>query len=180
MTKVVVGVSGSIAAWKACDLVSKLVQSGRTVDVVMTRAARRFVRPLAFSALTHRAVFTDRTWTQAGMPHAHLKMTEDADLLVVAPLTANSLAKFAHGIADDVLSTTWLAAACPTLVAPAMNPRMWEHPRTRANRRVLEEDGVRVVGPAPGWLSEGEVGIGRMSEPAEILAAADALLRSSE
>ena len=111
MANLVVGVSGSIAAWKACGLVSKLVQDGHRVDVVMTRAARRFVGPLSFAALTHHPVFIDETWGEGPVPHDHLRATEEADLLIVAPLTANVLAKFAHGLADEILSATYLAAA---------------------------------------------------------------------
>jgi phosphopantothenoylcysteine decarboxylase/phosphopantothenate--cysteine ligase len=179
MSRIVLGVSGSIAAWKACDLASQLVQAGETVDVVMTRAAERFVRPLSFAALTHRPVFTNRRWGRSPTPHDHLRVVEDAHALVVAPCTANLIAKFAHGVADEVLAATYLAATCPVLVAPAMNTHMWEHPRTQANVQVLERDGVRLVGPASGWLSEATVGIGRMSEPAEVLAALRALLASS-
>lgn len=171
MANLVLGVSGSIAAWKACDVASKLKQQGHVVDVVMTRAACRFVGPLTFAALTHRPVFLDETWGEGPDPHDHLRATEQADLLVVAPATANQLAKFAHGIADEILSATYLAAACPVLAAPAMNTRMWQHARTRANLGQLEADGVRFVGPADGYLSEGEAGPGRMAEPAEILRA---------
>ena len=176
MARVVLGVSGSIAAYKACDLASKLVQAGHTVDVVMTQAARRFVQPLSFSALTHREVFTDETWFEGERSHEHLSATEEADLLVVAPATANVIAKFATGLADEVLSAMVLAAACPVLIAPAMNTRMWANPRTVANVERLREDGLRFVGPAEGYLSEAERGVGRMSEPSEILREIDALL----
>ncbi len=176
MSHLVLGVTGSIAAYKAVDLASKCVQAGHEVDVVMTRAALRFVRPLSFSALTHRRVFTDRTWGTGSTPQDHLRVTEDADLLVVAPCTANVLARIAHGLSGSVLTATVLGAKCPVLLAPAMNVRMWENPRTRRNVRVLEEDGVHLVGPASGWLSEGEVGPGRMSEPGAILEAMNPLL----
>jgi phosphopantothenoylcysteine decarboxylase/phosphopantothenate--cysteine ligase len=176
MKRVVVCVGGSIAAYKACDLVSKLVQAGRQVDVAMTSMACRFVQPLSFRALTHREPFTDDAWGEGAMPHDHLRLTEECDLLVVAPATANLIAKFAHGMADDLVSTTWLAAAGPRLVAPAMNPRMWQHPRTRANVKVLEGDGVRFVGPAEGWLAERQSGLGRMADPPDILREIDRLL----
>jgi phosphopantothenoylcysteine decarboxylase/phosphopantothenate--cysteine ligase len=172
VANVVLGVSGSIAAWKACDVASKLVQQGHRVDVVMTRAARRFVGPLSFSALTHRRVFLDEGWGEGPDPHDHLRATQEAALLLVAPLTANQMAKFAHGIADEILSSTYLAAACPVLVAPAMNTRMWEHARTRENLGTLDDDGVQIVGPGTGFLSEGEMGPGRMAEPEAILEAA--------
>ena len=168
MGRIVLGVSGSIAAYKACDLASKLVQAGHHVDVVMTRGARRFVRPLTFAALTHHRPFTDRTWGKGPVPHDHLKVVEEADLLVVAPATANVIAKFAHGIADDILGATYLATTCPVLVAPAMNTRMFAHARTQANLGTLEGDGVHLIGPDEGYLSEAETGKGRMSEPAAI------------
>ena len=177
--KIVVCVGGSIAAYKACDLVSKLVQAGHHVDVVMTRAAERFVRPLAFAALTHRPVFTQDTWFEgaggARGPADHLRVSEEADLLVVAPCTANLIGKFAHGIADEIVSTTYLGAGCPVLLAPAMNHRMWAAPRVQANMAVLAGDGVHVVGPASGYLAEGDEGPGRMSEPLDIVAAIAAL-----
>ncbi|MDJ0974933.1 MAG: flavoprotein [Planctomycetota bacterium] len=176
MARVLVGVGGSIAAYKACDLVSKLVQAGHTVDVVMTREAGWFVTPLAFNALTHRETLTDDTWTSTTGPAAHLAATEQADLFVVAPCTANLIGKFAHGIADEIVSTTYLGSSAPVLVAPAMNTRMWKHPRVQANVKVLEADGVTFVGPETGYLAEAEEGEGRMSEPATILAAVESAL----
>ena len=169
MARLVVAVGGSIAAWKSCALVSRLVQDGHEVDVLLSRAAHNFVQPLAFAGLTHRAVFTDeRLWDDragAGGPADHLRVTEAAALLVVAPCTANLLARFAHGLADDIVSTTVLGAACPVLLAPAMNHRMWANPRVQANLATLREDGMQVVGPVAGWLAEGETGLGRMAEP---------------
>jgi len=176
MANVVLGVSGSIAAYKAPDLTSKLVQAGHGVDVILTRAAQHFVRPLAFAALTHRPPLTDRVWVRGDRPHDHLALVGGAALLVVAPSTANLLGKFAHGIADDVLSASYLAAPCPVLLAPAMNVRMWEHPRVRHNVETLRGDGVSFVGPEPGWLSEGEEAMGRMSETSTILVRIEALL----
>lgn len=176
MANVVVCVGGGIAAYKACDLVSKLVQAGHRVDVALTRMATRFVRPLSFAALTQRRVHTDRGWGEGAHPAEHLAVTRDADLLVVAPTTANLLARFAHGMADEIVSTTVLGAGCPVLLAPAMNERMWKNPRVEANLAVLTGDGMHVVGPGAGWLAEGESGVGRMAEPGEILAAATALL----
>ncbi|HVG93573.1 MAG TPA: flavoprotein [Planctomycetota bacterium] len=171
MARLVLGVSGSIAAYKAVDLCSKCVQAGHTVDVVMTRMADRFVRPLSFSALTQRAVFTDETWGDGDRPAAHLAMTEGADLLVVAPATADAIGKMANGIADEILSTTYLGASCPVLVAPAMNQRMWRHPRVVANVERIVKDGVEIVEPGTGWLAEGDTGPGRMAEPAQVLEA---------
>jgi len=176
MANIVLGVTGSIAAYKACDLASKLVQDGHTVDVVMTAGARRFVQPLSFAALTHRRVHTDETWGTGDKPHDHLNVMQGADVFVVAPCTANVLGKLAHGIADDVLTAGYLAATCPVLLAPAMNHRMWAHARVRANVERLKGDGVLFVGPERGWLSEDEVGEGRMSEPAHVVTAIEEAL----
>ena len=179
-SRLVVCVGGSIAAWKACDLVSKLVQAGHEVEVVMTAAAEKFIRPLSFSALTHRGVFTNADWFDgrgAGRgPADHLRVAEEAELLVVAPCTANLLGKFAHGIADDIVSTTFLGATCGTLLAPAMNHRMWSSPRVQANVEILRGDGVQFVGPESGYLAEGEQGPGRLCEPVAILGAIAAML----
>lgn len=176
MAHLLVGVSGSIAAYKACDLVSRLVQAGHVVDVAMTRAAQRFVRPLSFAALTHRPVFTDRSWFEGSGPADHLRATAAAQLVIVAPCTAQALARLAHGMAGEIVSASVLGSACPLLLAPAMNTRMWQHPRVQANLALLRGDGAHVVGPASGWLAEREVGAGRMAEPAEIVAATEALL----
>jgi phosphopantothenoylcysteine decarboxylase/phosphopantothenate--cysteine ligase len=176
MARIALLVGGSVAAWKACDLTSKLVQGGHVVDVVLSEHALWFVQPLAFSALTHRRVHTDAGWGEGDAPAAHLAVTEEADLVVAAPCTANLLGKFAHGIADDIVSTTWIGAACPCLVAPAMNSRMWKHPRVQANLAVLESDGVRIVPPGTGYLAEGERGVGRMAEVPQLLDAIRAAL----
>jgi len=180
MAKILVGVGGSIAAYKACELVSKLVQAGHVVDVAMTRAAQRFVRPLSFAALTHRAVFTDRGWFEGSGPAEHLAATRESALLIVAPCTANLLGRFAHGLADEIVSATLLGATCPVLVAPAMNTRMWANARVQANVKTLEGDGVTFVGPSSGYLAEAEEGLGRMAEASEILAAAQKLLASAK
>lgn len=171
MARIVLGIGGSIAAYKAVDLCSKCVQAGHEVEVILTEMAERFIRPLSFAALTHRPIFTDRTWGEGDRPAAHLTVTENAQLLVVAPATADLIGKFANGIADDVLSSTYLGAPCPVLVAPAMNQRMWKHPRVRANVERLKADGVKIVEPGNGYLAEGDVGPGRLAEPAEILEA---------
>lgn len=171
MARIALLVGGSIAAYKAVDLTSKLVQASHEVDVVLTREAQWFVTPLAFRALSHRPVFTDESWGHGDRPAAHLEATSEADLLVVAPCTANLIGKFAHGIADEIVTTTWLGSLAPRLIAPAMNERMWKQPRVQANLEVLVGDGVRVVGPESGYLAEAEEGVGRMTEPAGILAA---------
>jgi phosphopantothenoylcysteine decarboxylase/phosphopantothenate--cysteine ligase len=176
VARIVLGVGGSIAAYKAADLCSKYVQAGHEVDVVLTRMAMRFVRPLSFSGLTQRRVHTDEGWGEGDAPAAHLHATAKAQALVVAPCTADLLGKFANGIADDILSTTYLGAPCPVLLAPAMNHRMWRHPRVVANVSRVKEDGATVLEPPEGWLAEGETGAGRMTEPEDVLAATERLL----
>jgi phosphopantothenoylcysteine decarboxylase len=169
--EVLVCVCGGIAAYKTAVLVSQLVQQDCGVTVAMTRAARRFVGPVSFQALTGRPVFTS-LWN-AG-PQAdiqHLRLSETADLLVDAPATANILGKLAGGIADDLVSTLLLGADCPVLMAPAMNARMWQHPAVQRNVAALREAGVLLVGPESGWQACRAVGPGRMSEPETLLAA---------
>ncbi len=166
MARILLGITGGIAAYKACEIIRLLVGAGHDVVPLPTRGAERFVAAETFYALARRAAPTD--------PYPHL---ERADLIVVAPLTAHTMARLAHGLADDVLTEAILAHDGPILVAPAMNTRMWEHPATRANHELLLARGVEIVGPASGELAEGEVGVGRMAEPAEIVARAEALLR---
>jgi len=169
MARIVLGITGGIAAYKACEVLRLLVQDGHDVLPLPTAGAERFVTAGTFFALARRERPAD--------PYPHLQR---ADLLLIAPLTAHTLARLAHGLADDVLTEAALAHRGPTLVAPAMNTGMWEHPATRANIAVLRERGVHVVGPVAGELAEGEVGMGRMSEPAEIVARALALLRPAD
>lgn len=169
--EVLVCVCGGIAAYKTAVLVSQLVQQNCGVTVAMTRAARRFVGPVTFQALTGRPVYTS-LW-DAG-PQAdiqHLKLSETADLVVVAPATANILGKLATGIADDLVSTLLLGADGPVLMAPAMNARMWKHPAVQRNVAALREAGVLMVGPESGWQACRAVGPGRMAEPETLLAA---------
>ncbi|HEY3550475.1 MAG TPA: bifunctional phosphopantothenoylcysteine decarboxylase/phosphopantothenate--cysteine ligase CoaBC [Gaiellaceae bacterium] len=161
MSRVLLGVTGGIAAYKACELCRLLVKEGHDVVPLVTPAAERFVTAETFRALARRPPGDD----------VYLHLTR-ADLLLVAPCTANTLAKLAHGIADNVLTEAALAHRGPTLVAPAMNPRMWSHPATRANAEALRERGVVLVGPDEGETAEGELGVGRMAEPDEILGAA--------
>jgi phosphopantothenoylcysteine decarboxylase/phosphopantothenate--cysteine ligase len=166
---IVLGVTGSIAAYKAADLASKLTQQGALVDVVLTSSAEKFVTPLTFQSVTGRRAYTD-TDLWGGEAHVlHVGMGHSADLLVIAPCTANTFAKLAHGIADNLLAVTALAAACPVLVAPAMDGGMYSHPATQDNVRILKERGVLFVGPAEGHLASGLSGVGRMVEPAEVL-----------
>jgi phosphopantothenoylcysteine decarboxylase/phosphopantothenate--cysteine ligase len=170
-------VTGGIAAFKTATLVSQFVQDGCGVTVAMTRHARRFVTPLTFQALTGRPVLT--TLWAAHDPGAleHLRPTETADLIVVAPATANIIGKLAGGLADDLVSTLLLAAACPVLLAPAMNARMWQHPAVQRNVAFLREQGILFVGPEDGWLACGDVGPGRMSAPEALRAAVVEKLR---
>jgi phosphopantothenoylcysteine decarboxylase/phosphopantothenate--cysteine ligase len=182
--RVTVGVPGGIAAYKAAELVRALQRQALEVHVVMTEAACKFVQPLTFAALTGHKVVTslwDGTGTSDGSYESsselsgieHIGEAQWADALVIAPATANILAKFAHGIADDFLTTLYLATRAPVLVAPAMNVNMWEHPATQANLEILRQRGVRVVEPGTGDLACGMVGAGRMAEPETI---ADAVL----
>jgi phosphopantothenoylcysteine decarboxylase/phosphopantothenate--cysteine ligase len=168
---VVLGVSGSIAAFKAADLASKLVQAGATVDVILTDAAQQFVRPFTFRSLTGRPVYTNMFEPATDAGEEHVALARRADLIVVAPATATTLARFAYGLADDMLSLTVLATRAPVLVAPAMDSQMWEAAATRANVRTLRERGFVFVGPEEGRLASGHTGAGRMSEPEKILGA---------
>lgn len=166
--RIVLGVTGSIAAYKAADLASKLTQAGAQVDVVMTEAAQQFVTPLTFQSVTGRPVYTDlwQTDNSGGLPThiAHVGLAEGADLLVVAPATANTMAKLAHGLADDLLSVTALAAHCPLVIAPAMDGGMYEHTATQANMATLRERGAVIIEPEEGRFASGLVGKGRLPE----------------
>ena len=168
MSRILLGVTGGIAAYRACELLRLLVRGGHDVLPLPTAGAERFVSAETFSALAR----TPRTEN----PYPHL---ERADALVVAPLTANTLAKLAHGLADNVLTEAALSHRGPVVVAPAMNTRMWEHPATQANLAVLRERGALVIGPDEGELAEGEVGMGRMAQPEEIAAALERVLEDS-
>jgi len=164
-------VTGGIAAYKACYLARLLQQAGFVVRAAMTDSATRFVGPVTLRALTGAPVATDLWGEGESEALDHIEYARWADLVVVAPATANLLAKAAGGIADDMVTTQLLAAPCPVLMAPAMNDNMWKHPATQANRAILAERGVHFVGPASGWLACGTVDTGRMAEPEEILAA---------
>ncbi len=160
--RILVGLSGGIACYKTCDLVSQLAQSGAEVRVVMTRNACEFVRPLTLQALSGNPVYTE-TFTPAepgGIDH--VRLADFAEILVISPATADILAKMAHGLADDLLSTTYISCACPTLAVAAMNTRMYEHPATRANLEILERRGVYVMHPESGYLACGTEGAGRL------------------
>ncbi|MGC4003997.1 MAG: flavoprotein [Pirellulales bacterium] len=168
--EIVVGVGGGIAAYKTAALVSRLAQSGASVSVAMSPAARKFVGRATFAALSGRPVAT-RVFDERVFPlGAHIQLAEKADLFVVAPATANFLAQAAHGAADDLLSTLYLCCRCPVLLAPAMNSRMWEQPSVQRNVVQLKQDGIRFMTPGEGWLSCRQTGTGRMAEAEEIFA----------
>ncbi|MYE26685.1 MAG: bifunctional phosphopantothenoylcysteine decarboxylase/phosphopantothenate--cysteine ligase CoaBC [Chloroflexi bacterium] len=171
--RIILGVSGSIAVYKAVDLASKLTQAGALVDVVMTEAAQRFIRPLTFQAVSGRPVYTDMwtTETAGGLPShiAHIGLAEEADLLLIAPATANTLGKLAHGLADDLLSVTVLAASCPLIIAPAMDGGMLDNPATQANLEALRGGGAHLIEPEQGRLASGLVGSGRLPETPTLL-----------
>jgi len=166
-TKIILGITGSIAAYKSVDVASKLTQAGALVDVIMTEAATKFVTPLTFQSVTGRKAFTDLWGDEAHV--IHVGLGESADLFVIAPATANTMAKLAHGLADDLLSVTALAARCPILIAPAMDGGMYAHPATQSNEKTLRERGIIFVGPAEGRMASGLIGKGRMVEPHELL-----------
>jgi len=166
--EILLGVTGGIAAYKSADLASKLVQSGAGVTAVLTAAARHFIGATTFEALTGRPVYTEMFAPQEHFLGEHIGLVRRADLIVVAPASADFLAKAAHGLADDLLSTLVLAATCPRIVAPAMNADMWAKPPVQRNVLQLREDGWQIIDPGDGWLSCGQVGPGRMAEPAEI------------
>ena len=172
--RIVVGVTGGIAAYKACDLVSRLKKRGAEVRVVLTEHACQFVQPLTFETLSGNPAYTDAVDRKFEIEHVAL--AKWGELFVVAPATANCMAKFAAGIADDLLSTTYLAATCPVLLAPAMNCAMWRHPATQINLQTLLARGVHTVGPESGLLACGDEDIGRMSEPERIVEAIEAIL----
>ncbi|MDP1653695.1 MAG: bifunctional phosphopantothenoylcysteine decarboxylase/phosphopantothenate--cysteine ligase CoaBC [Rhodocyclaceae bacterium] len=166
--RIVLGVTGGVAAYKACELARLLGKAGATVDVVMTEAGTRFVAPLTFQALTGRPVYTSLWDAPQENGMAHIDLTRGADAVLIAPATADFIAKLAQGFADDLLSSLCLARDCPLLVAPAMNRQMWENPSTQRNVAQLRSDGVAILGPAAGEQACGEVGAGRMLEAAEI------------
>jgi len=167
--RIILGVTGSIAAYKSVDLASKLAQAGALVEVILTQAGTQFVTPLTFQSVTGRTAYTESDlWGSQGHIQ-HIGLAKNADFMVIAPITANTLAKLAHGIADNLLTVTALAARCPFLLAPAMDGGMYSHPATQANLDTLQERGVIIVGPAEGHLASGMTGVGRMVEPAELL-----------
>jgi phosphopantothenoylcysteine decarboxylase / phosphopantothenate---cysteine ligase len=167
--RILLGVSGGIACYKAVEVARLLTKRGAQVQVVMTEAATRFVGPITFSSLTKRPVYTDLFDEQDRV--LHVRLAREADLVLVAPATANVLAKMANGLADDLLTAVLLTATCPIVVAPAMHTEMWEHDATRANLATVRERGVTVVDPEAGELAGGDEGVGRLAEPASIVEA---------
>lgn len=173
---VVLGVTGGIAAYKACEVVSRLRKLGADVDVIMTENATKLVAPLTFETLSRRPVTIDTFERAESWDVKHISLAQKADVMLVAPATANLMAKLAHGIADDMLTTTLLATKAPVLLAPAMNTGMWTAQATQENLRTLKGRGVLTVGPDSGLLACGDTGAGRMSEPAQIVEAVTAVL----
>ena len=175
--RILLVLSGGIAVYKSLDLIRRLRERGADVTPVMTAGAREFVTPLAVGALSATHVFTDLFSREDEQDVGHIRLARDCDLVLVAPATADLMAKMANGLADDLASTVLLATDRPVLVAPAMNPKMWTHRATARNVHRLKEDGIAFVGPAAGEMAEGgEAGIGRMAEPLEIVAAVEAML----
>jgi len=178
---VLLGVSGGVAAYKAVDLASKLTALGAAVKTVMTQNACRFVGAKSFEAVTDQAVFTSLWSSPEEYRSTHIALVDWADLVVVAPATANIIAKAANGICDDLLSTTLCAAwHKPMLLAPAMNCNMWANPAVQRNVQTLKDAGVRLAGPVEGRLANGAVGMGRMAEPRQILAAIEEILSQTQ
>lgn len=169
--RIVVGICGGIASYKAVELISRLQQAGALVDVILSERADEFVRPLTFSTMSHRPVYSD-LWEPSGRAaETHIALAEEAELLVIAPATANTIAKLAHGIADNMLTAVALATRAPVLLAPAMHHHMYTHPATVANLDVLRARGVTIIEPEVGRLASGEVGIGRLPETPTLLGA---------
>ena len=166
--KILLGISGGIAAYKAPELARQLMQEGAYIQVVMTEAATQFVTPVTMQALTGNPVFTSQWDSSVSNNMAHIELSRSADAIVIAPASADLMAKLSLGLADDLLSTLCLARDCSLLIAPAMNKQMWEHAATQRSVQRLSEDGVTLLGPASGFQACGEVGMGRMLEPAEI------------
>jgi len=173
-------IAGGIAAYKSLELIRRLGDRGVRVRCILTAGGARFVTPLAVASLSGERVYGDLFSLTDEAEMGHIRLSREADLVVVAPATADLIAKMAHGLADDLASTTLLATDKPVLIAPAMNPQMWAHAATRRNVAILSGDGIGMVGPNPGDMACGEVGLGRMAEPDEILAAIEATLQPAE
>jgi len=179
MALIALGVTGGIGAYKAVEVTRGLQQRGHQVVAIMTRSARRFIQPLTFEAITRREVITDLWKPGTNAEIEHIAIASSIDLLLVAPATANTLAKFAHGIADDFLTSMYLATTASVVVAPAMNSNMFAHPAVVENLRLLQARGVRVVEPGSGYLACGWIGKGRLAEPQDVVAYVEQLLQPS-
>src|SRR5918997_1597895 len=176
MSLVVLGISGGIGAYKAVEVARGLQKQGHDVAAIMTRSARRFVGPVTLEAITRREVITDQWKAGANADIEHIAIASTIDLLLVAPATANTIGKFANGIADDFLSSLYLATTAPVLIAPAMNTNMFAHPAVVKNLETLTARGTSFVDPGEGYLACGWIGKGRLAEPADIVAAAEEML----
>ena len=178
--EILLGVTGGIAAYKAADLCSQLVQKRARVSVIMTESARCFIGPTTFEALTRRPVHVHQFSPQEHMQGEHIGLAQRAELLIIAPCTAQTIARLAHGFADDLLSTSVLVATCPLLVAPAMNCDMWAKAPVQRNVNQLKNDGADIIDPEEGWLSCGQIGAGRMASPATIIKRAERYFDAEE
>ncbi len=176
MSTIILGVCGSIAAYKAADLASQLVKRGHDLHVVLTPGAREFVTPLTFQTLSRNPVLTSVFAEKEGWQPGHIALADRADLLLVAPASANTIACLAHGFADNPLTEIALATLAPVLIAPAMNGKMWQHPATQQNVETLRARGVHLIGPEAGMLACGYEGLGRLWPVADILTRAESLL----
>ena len=178
MALIALGVTGGIGAYKAVEIARGLQKNGHDVVAIMTRSARRFIGPLTFEAITRREVISDQWQPGANADIEHIAIASNIDLLVVAPATANTIGKFAHGLADDFLSSLYTATRAPVVIAPAMNTNMFEHPAVANNLQTLIARGVHIVQPGSGYLACGWIGKGRLAEPEDVVAAAEQVLRS--
>lgn len=176
---ILLGVAGSIAAYKAADLVSRLSKAGHEVHVVMTHDAQEFITPLTLQVLSRQPVTTSLYDEKADWHPGHIELADNADLMVVAPATANVIAKFANGIADDALGAIYLATLAPVLIAPAMNGKMWKHPATQSNVKTLKDRGVSFIGPEEGLLACGYEGVGRLWPVEGIEAEIESMLKKN-
>lgn len=180
MSRIILGVTGSIAAYKAADLASQLTKAGHSVTCVLTKSALEFVTPLTLATLSKNPVVSDLFAEKEGWQPGHIQLADEADLLLIAPATANILASMAHGFADDALTALALATRAPILIAPAMNGKMWQHPATQKNVETLRGFGAQFVEPAEGMLACGYEGVGRLAEVETILQAVEAVLSAKK
>ena len=180
MSRIILGITGSIAAYKAADLASQLTKAGHEVTCVLTKSALEFVTPLTLSTLSKHPVITDLFAEKEGWQPGHIQLADEADLLLIAPATANILASMAHGFANDALTAIALATRAPILIAPAMNGKMWQHPTTLKNVETLRSYGAQFVEPAEGMLACGYEGVGRLAEVETILQAVKSVLSTKK